>query len=72
MVGKEKVYYEAPSYTTLDMEMKTYIEWFNKTPASLIKSAISHLWFVIIHPFDDGNGRLTRLITDMVLSELEA
>jgi len=71
VVGKEKVYYEAPLYTILDKEMEAYIEWFNKTPTSLIKSAISHLWFVIIHPFDDGNGRLTRLITDMVLSELE-
>ena len=71
VVGKEKVYYEAPSYEVLDKEMEDYIEWFNNTPTSLIKSAISHLWFVIIHPFDDGNGRLTRLITDMVLSELE-
>jgi len=71
VVGKEKVYYEAPSYSVLDKEMEAYIEWFNNTPTSLIKSAISHLWFVIIHPFDDGNGRLTRLITDMVLSELE-
>ena len=71
VVGKEKVYYQAPLYSNLDSEIKAYIEWFNNTPASLIKSAISHLWFVIIHPFDDGNGRLTRLITDMVLSELE-
>ncbi len=71
-IGKEKVYYEAPPYDRLDVEVKAYIKWFNNTPASLIKSAISHLWFVIIHPFDDGNGRLTRLITDMVLSELEA
>ncbi len=72
VIGKEKVYYEAPSYTTLNIEMKAYIEWFNNTPASLVKSAIAHLWFVIIHPFDDGNGRLTRLITELVLSELEA
>jgi len=71
VIGKEKVFYEAPSYSSLDAEMKAYVAWFNNTPASLIKSAISHLWFVIIHPFDDGNGRLTRLITDMVLSELE-
>ena len=71
VAGKEKIYYEAPSCGMLDSEMKAYIEWFNSTPASLMKSAISHLWFVIIHPFDDGNGRLTRLIVDMVLSELE-
>ena len=71
VVGKIKVYYEAPPHSKLTEEMNAYIEWFNNTPPSLIKSAISHLWFVIIHPFDDGNGRLTRLITDMVLSELE-
>lgn len=71
VIGKEKVFYEAPSHSILDVEMKAYVEWFNNTPASLMKSAISHLWFVIMHPFDDGNGRLTRLITDMVLSELE-
>jgi Fic family protein len=71
VIGKAKVYYEAPSCNMLDVEMKAYIDWFNSTPSSLMKSAISHLWFVIIHPFDDGNGRLTRLITDMVLSKLE-
>lgn len=71
VIGKEKVYYEAPPYDRIEDEMKAYIEWFNNTPATLIKAAISHLWFVIIHPFDDGNGRITRLITDMVLSNLE-
>ena len=71
VVGKEKVYYEAPPQKRLETEIKAYIEWFNNTPASLIKAAISHLWFVIIHPFDDGNGRISRLITDMVLSQLE-
>jgi len=71
VVGKEKVYYEAPPQKRLETEIKAYTEWFNNTPASLIKAAISHLWFVIIHPFDDGNGRISRLITDMVLSQLE-
>ena len=71
VVGKEKVYYEAPPYHRLSTEMDTYIKWFNDTPATLLKVAISHLWFIIIHPFDDGNGRLTRLITDMVLSKQE-
>lgn len=71
VVGKEKVFYEALSSKTLSKEMNAYIEWFNKTPASLLKASIAHLWFIIIHPFDDGNGRITRAITDMVLSSIE-
>jgi len=71
VVGKEKVFYEAPSSELLNQEMKAYLKWFNDTPDSLLKAAIAHLWFVIIHPFDDGNGRITRAITDMVLSSIE-
>jgi len=71
VVGKEKVFYEAPSSESLSQEMKAYLKWFNDTPDSLLKAAIAHLWFVIIHPFDDGNGRITRAITDMVLSSIE-
>ena len=71
VVGKEKVFYEAPSSDILNKEMNDYIEWFNETPSSLLKASIAHLWFVIIHPFDDGNGRITRAITDMVLSDIE-
>jgi len=71
VVGKQRVFYEAPPPSRLKEEMQEYIEWFNTTPASLMKATIAHLWFVIIHPFDDGNGRLTRVITDMVLSEIE-
>ncbi len=70
-IGKEKVYYQAPAAENLKKEMYAYIEWFNTTPSSLIKAAIVHLWFVIIHPFDDGNGRITRALTDMVLSDIE-
>lgn len=70
-IGKEKVYYEAPPEENLKKEMHAYIEWFNITPSSLIKAAIAHLWFAIIHPFDDGNGRITRALTDMVLSDIE-
>ena len=69
--GKENIHYEAPPFDTLEQEMNSFIQWFNETPSSLEKAAITHLWFVIIHPFDDGNGRITRALTDRVLSKLE-
>lgn len=69
--GNEKIYYEAPPRAVLEDEMKNFLYWFNSTEASLIKASIAHLWFVIIHPFEDGNGRITRAITDMVLSKIE-
>ena len=69
--GNEKIHYEAPPFDTLEQEMNSFIQWFNETPSSLEKAAITHLWFVIIHPFDDGNGRITRALTDRVLSKLE-
>ncbi|MFA9374695.1 MAG: Fic family protein [Poseidonibacter sp.] len=69
--GNEKVYYEAPPRDILENEMKNFLNWFNSTPEGLIKVCIAHLWFVIIHPFDDGNGRITRAITDLVLSKIE-
>ena len=70
--GKETTYYVAPPREILEEEMQRYLKWFNETPATLVKAAIAHLWFVIIHPFDDGNGRLTRAITDLVLSKIES
>ena len=69
-MGHEKVHYEAPSSSDITLEMNLFLEWINK-PCDIdpvIKAAIAHLWFVAIHPFDDGNGRLTRTITDMMLS----
>lgn len=69
--GKEKTYYVAPPRSILEREMDLYLQWFNATPPSLIKACIAHLWFVIIHPFDDGNGRIGRAITDLVLSKIE-
>ena len=69
--GKEKIHYEAPLFDTLEQQMSSFIQWFNDTPTTLEKAAITHLWFVIIHPFDDGNGRITRALTDRVLSKLE-
>lgn len=68
---KEKVHYEGPPFDTLEKEMHHFIQWFNETTTTLEKVAITHLWFVIIHPFDDGNGRITRALTDSVLSKLE-
>ena len=71
MAGKEKTYYEAPPREILEKEMEYFLAWFNKTETTLLKAAIAHLWFVIIHPFDDGNGRITRAITDLILSKIE-
>lgn len=70
-IGNEKVYYEAPPRERLEAEMDAFITWYNDTPATLIKAAIAHVWFVIIHPLDDGNGRITRAISDRVLSQIE-
>ena len=69
-MGKEKVHYEAPSHQALKVGMDKFIEWFNSNLKIdlVIKAAIAHLWFVTIHPFDDGNGRITRALSDMLLS----
>ncbi len=72
-IGREKVHYEAPSYTKLEKEMTDFLKWFNTdTEIDLvIKSAIAHFWFVTIHPFEDGNGRIARALADMVLARSE-
>lgn len=69
-MGKEKVHYEAPKPERLDSEMKAFISWINSDILidQVIKSAIAHFWFVTIHPFDNGNGRIARAIADMILS----
>ena len=68
-IGKEKVHYIAPPRTNLDQEMDMFLKWLNDdSNLSIIKAGIAHLWFVIIHPMDDGNGRITRTLTDMLLS----
>jgi Fic family protein len=69
--GNETTFYVAPPRDTIEKDMNNFLAWFNATNESLIKAAIAHLWFVIIHPFDDGNGRITRAITDLVLSKIE-
>src|ERR1700726_41930 len=72
-IGREKVHYEAPKAALLADEMKAFIDWFNATQEidPVIKAAIAHLWFVTIHPFEDGNGRIARAIADMALARSE-
>jgi Fic family protein len=71
-MGKERVHFEAPASNVLQKEMEGFISWFNKdTSDPVIKAAIAHLWFVTIHPFDDGNGRMARAITDMQLARAD-
>ena len=72
MFGREKVHYVAPAPERLAKEMDQFLDWFNvNVTDSYVKSAIAHLWFVCIHPFDDGNGRIGRAIADMALSQAE-
>ena len=72
MLGREKVHYVAPAPERINEEMERFLNWFNsETHSGYIKSAIAHLWFVCIHPFDDGNGRIGRAIADMALSQAE-
>ena len=68
--GKEKVHFQAPDALRLDSEMTTFLTWFNKEKKldPVIKAGVAHLWFVTIHPFDDGNGRIARAIADMLLA----
>lgn len=71
--GREKVHYHAPAAEKVPAEIQTFLEWFNadSTPKNYVKSAIAHFWFVSIHPFDDGNGRISRAIADMALSQAD-
>lgn len=72
-LDREKVHYQAPSADVVPFEMKKFLDWFNadSTPKNYIKSAVAHFWFVSIHPFDDGNGRISRAIADMALSQAD-
>lgn len=73
VMDKSKVHYQAPDSDLLEDEMHKYIEWFNKDEETdpVLKAGIAHLWFVTIHPFDDGNGRIARAITDMQLARAD-
>lgn len=68
--GREKVHYEAPSALILEKEMREFLNYINTDNEYdfLIKAGVVHLWFVILHPFDDGNGRIARALTDMILA----
>lgn len=73
VLDREKVHYRAPSPDRVQKEMDVFLKWFNdpSTPRDYIKSAVAHFWFVSIHPFDDGNGRIGRAIADMALSQAD-
>lgn len=72
-MGKEKIHYEAVKPQFVKAEMDKFLDWFNKDNSldPVLKAAIAHFWFIIIHPFDDGNGRIARAITDMLLARAE-
>ncbi len=69
--GREKVHFQAPDADLVEIEMNRFLPWFNEENKIdlVIKAAIAHLWFVTIHPFQDGNGRITRALTDMLLAQ---
>ena len=71
--GREKVHYIAPSPDCVESEMQQFLDWFDSDEqvSSIIRSAIAHFWFVSIHPFEDGNGRLARILSDMLLARGE-
>ncbi|CAN5862807.1 Fic family protein [soil metagenome] len=72
-MGKERVHFEAPEADRLEHEMELFLNWFNENNSldAVLKSAIAHFWFVTIHPFDDGNGRIARALADMQLAKAE-
>lgn len=71
--AREKIHFEAPGYERLEGEMTRFLQWFNhNSDVDLVmKSALAHFWFVTIHPFEDGNGRIARAISDMLLARSE-
>lgn len=75
-VGRERVHFEAPAAKRLDREMTAFLRWFNEDGSStgvddVLKAGLAYLWFVTIHPFDDGNGRIARAIADLTLARSE-
>lgn len=72
-IGEETVHYQAPGAQRIDAEMQAFIRWFNEPPGidGILHAAIAHFWFVTIHPFEDGNGRIARVLADMSLARSE-
>jgi Fic family protein len=73
LIGRERVHFEAPAAGRTAQEMSAFLNWFNENtePEWVVKAAIGHLWFVTVHPFDDGNGRIARAIADLALARSE-
>lgn len=73
-IDRPKVHFEAPPRATLDGELDSFLVWFNNPPPeldALLRAGIAHLWLITLHPFDDGNGRVTRAVTDRALAQAE-
>ena len=74
-IYKPKIHFEAPPRAALNSELEQFVKWFNNTATStndpLLRAGIAHLWFVTIHPFEDGNGRITRALTDRALAQAD-
>lgn len=72
-VGHETVHFQAPPAERVEAEMRAFLAWFNEPPTidGILRAAIAHLWFVTIHPFEDGNGRIARALADMSLARSE-
>ena len=72
-IGRDRLHYEAPAAKQLRREMRAFLKWFSAPPETdpVLKAAIAHLWFVTIHPFEDGNGRIARAVADMALARSE-
>lgn len=75
-LDKPKIHFEAPPRSQLDKQLAQFIDWFNQSnnPSldPLVRAAITHFWFITLHPFDDGNGRITRALTDLALAQADA
>ncbi len=72
-IGKERVHYEAPKANRVDAEVGAFLNWFEgqQKMDDVLRAGLAHLWFVTIHPFDDGNGRIARAVADMALARSE-